>query len=83
MAKSQRDTAPKTVLGSADSDWMVVGNNGFSASNALENVSDEVFSAPKAAAPLCVCGCCRLCGDNFVEAFALFLKGRNFLASVN
>jgi putative NADH-flavin reductase len=35
------------------------------ASNALENVSDEVFRAPKAVAPLFVCGGGRLCGDNF------------------
>jgi hypothetical protein len=44
-----------------------------SASNALENVSDEVFRAPKAAAPLCVCCGGRLCSGNFVERFALFL----------
>ena len=54
-----------------------------SASNALENVSDEVFRAPKAAAPLCVCGSGRLCGDNFVERFALFLQSRHFLSSAN
>src|ERR1700736_3844577 len=54
-----------------------------SASNAMENVSDEVFRAPKAVAPLFVCGGGRLCGDNFVERFALFLEGRHFLASAN
>src|SRR5580704_4347144 len=52
-------------------------------SNALENVSDEVFRAPKAVAPLCVGGGSRLGGDNFVERLALFLEGRHFLASVN
>src|SRR6267143_2154154 len=52
-----------------------------SASNALENVSDEVFRVPKAVAPLCVCGGGRLCGHNFVERFALFLEGGHSLAS--
>src|SRR5580700_7843498 len=54
-----------------------------SVSNALENVSDEVFRAPKAVAPLCVCGGGRLCGDNFVKRFALFLECRHSLASAN
>jgi hypothetical protein len=52
-------------------------------SYALENVSDEVFRAPKAVAPLCVGGGGRLGGDNFVERLALFLEGRHFLASAN
>src|SRR3984957_12423893 len=54
-----------------------------SASNALENVSDEVFRAPKAVAPLCVWGGGRLCSDNFVERFPLFLQSRHFLSSAN
>src|SRR6516164_10863314 len=54
-----------------------------STSNALENVSNEIFRAPKTVAPLCVCGRSGLCGDNFVERFALFLQGRHFLASAN
>src|SRR5580693_8455495 len=54
-----------------------------SVSNALENVSDEVFRAPKAVAPLCVCDCGRLCGHNFVDRFPLFLEGRHFLAGAN
>src|SRR5579859_4848010 len=52
-------------------------------SNALENVSDEVFRAPKAVAPLCVGGGSWLCGHNFVERLALFLEGGHFLASAN
>ena len=48
----------------------------FSASNALENVSDKVFWGSEAVAPLCVCGGGKLCGDNFVERFALFLESR-------
>src|SRR6266481_6244729 len=54
-----------------------------SASNALENVSDEVFRVPKAVAPLCVCGGGRLCGHNFFERFALFLEGGDLLPSAN
>src|SRR4029434_2154867 len=54
-----------------------------SASNALENVSDEVLRAPKAGAPLCIRGDCRLFCDNLVERLALFLQSRHFLASAN
>src|SRR6266478_5991714 len=54
-----------------------------SVSNALENVSDEVFRAPKAVAPLCVCGSCRLCGYNLVQRSTLFLESSHFLASAD
>src|SRR5580693_6965729 len=54
-----------------------------SVSNALENVSDEVFRAPKAVAPLCVCGGGRLGGHNFVDRFALFLEGGHSVAGAN
>jgi len=45
-----------------------------STSHALENVSNEILRASKAGAPPFVCGGGRLCGDNFVERFALFLQ---------
>jgi len=43
----------------------------------------KFFRAPKAVAPLCVWGGGGLCGDNFIERFALFLESRHFLPSVN
>src|SRR5215471_5473003 len=49
--------------------------------NALKNISDKVFRAPKAVAPFFVCGSGGLCGDNFVQRLALFLESRHFLAS--
>src|SRR5258708_1060830 len=52
-------------------------------SNAPENVSYEVFRAPKAVAPRSACDAVRLFGSNFVERFAFFLKGRHPLASPN
>src|ERR1700746_794978 len=52
-------------------------------SNTLENVSDKILRFPESVAPLCVCGASGLCSDDFFERLALFLQGRNFLASTD
>src|ERR1700746_3724128 len=52
-------------------------------SNTLENVSDKILRFPESVAPLCVCGASGLGSDDFVERLALFLQGRNFLASTD